>query len=89
MTVRLLDDSGRSWARQTVVREGPSAYSNFATLPDGSLAIVFEGGASSPCEGIVFKELPYDQIETGRTGHSAARRVAPLSHRHSPGPPIR
>jgi sialidase-1 len=63
MTVRLSHDGGRSWGRQALVHAGPSAYSNLVTLPNGNLAILFEGGASSPYEGIVFRELPIDRFE--------------------------
>lgn len=75
MTVRLSDDGGRSWVRQAVVHEGPSAYSNLVTLPNGNLAILFEGGASSPYEGIVFRELPF-----GRFGASRVPGSGPVRH---------
>ena len=74
MTVRLSDDGCRSWGRQTVVHEGPSAYSNLVTLPNGNLAILFEGGVSSPYEGIVFKELPFGRFEAGRAPASGPVR---------------
>jgi len=40
--------------------------SNLVTLPNGNLAILFEGGGSNPYEGIVVRELPFGRFEADR-----------------------
>jgi len=54
MTVRLSYDQGKTWAREKVLWEGPSAYSNLVLLSDGRLACLFEGGVKTAYEGIAF-----------------------------------
>lgn len=63
MTVRLSYDKGKSWALKNVVYEGASAYSNLVVLPNGNLACYFEAGKKSPYEGIVFKELNFQDFK--------------------------
>lgn len=58
MTVRLSYDQGKTWAREKVLWEGPSAYSNLVLLSDGRLACLFEGGVKTAYEGIAFSEVP-------------------------------
>lgn len=57
MTVRRSQDEGATW---TVVRElgaGPAAYSCLAIFPDGGAACLYETGAKSPYEKIVFTRI--------------------------------
>jgi sialidase-1 len=54
MTVRASLDDGRSWAFSRLLDPRPSAYSCLATLPDGSVGILYETGSRSPYETIVF-----------------------------------
>ncbi len=63
MTVRISYDRGRSWKLNSVLFEGPSAYSNLVVLPNGNLACLYEAGIMSPYEGIVFQELPFNQFK--------------------------
>lgn len=63
MTVRLSYDRGKTWPSKRVVHSGPSAYSNLVVLPNGNLACLFEAGVKSPYEGIVFKELEFDDFK--------------------------
>jgi len=63
MTVRISYDQGRSWPLKQLIYPGPSAYSNLVLLPNGNLACVFEAGLESPYEGIVFRELSYEDFE--------------------------
>ena len=63
MTVRISFDQGSSWTLKQVVHPGPSAYSNLVVLPNGNLACLFEAGVESPYEGIVFKELSFEELE--------------------------
>lgn len=57
MTVRLSSDHGKTWKQSQVLHAGPSAYSNLVVLPNGNLGCLFEAGAKSPYEGIVFREM--------------------------------
>lgn len=59
MTVRISRDEGKTWELQSVVYDGPAAYSNLVALPNGNLALLFEAGLKSPYEGIVFRELSF------------------------------
>jgi sialidase-1 len=63
MTVRLSYDQGKTWAKKLVLFEGPSAYSNLVTLPNGNLACLYESGNKSPYEGIVFREISVDEFK--------------------------
>lgn len=42
VTVRTSDDSGKTWGAKTVVESGPSAYSDLAALPDGTVLLFYE-----------------------------------------------
>lgn len=44
MTVRLSYDDAHSWPIARTVHPGPSAYCCLATLPDGKIALLYEGG---------------------------------------------
>ncbi len=55
LTVRLSKDGGRTWPISKVLREGPSAYSALASLPDGRLGCLYENGDLGPL-------LPYDRL---------------------------
>jgi sialidase-1 len=54
MTVRLSHDDGRTWPVAKLLHAGPAAYSCLAVLADGQIACLYEGGAKSPYEKIVF-----------------------------------
>ncbi|MBS1601597.1 MAG: sodium/solute symporter [Bacteroidetes bacterium] len=63
MTVRISYDDGRTWPYKKELYEGPSAYSCLAVLPDGDLACLYEAGYQRPYEGIVFEEVPIDNLK--------------------------
>jgi len=63
MTVRLSYDLGKTWAKKLVLHEGPSAYSNLVTLPNGNLACLYEAGKAKPYEGIVFREISFGEFQ--------------------------
>jgi sialidase-1 len=63
MTVRISFNQGKSWKQKLVLHEGPSAYSNLVVLPNGNLACFYEAGIKSAYEGIVFKELVFDDFK--------------------------
>lgn len=57
LTVRGSLDEGQSWPLARVLHEGPAAYSDLAILADGRIACLYEAGAKSPYESIVFQAL--------------------------------
>jgi sialidase-1 len=63
MTVKVSDDLGKTWKRQKLLYEGPSAYSNLVLLPNGNLACLYESGLKSAYERIVFEEIPWLDIK--------------------------
>ena len=54
MTVRLSEDEGDTWPAARIVEPGPSGYSCLATLPDGTVGLLFETGAASSIETLTF-----------------------------------
>lgn len=52
LALRGSSDGGRTFGDLLVVDAGPSAYSDLVVTPDGMLHVVWEGGESSPYEGI-------------------------------------
>jgi sialidase-1 len=54
LTVKLSADEGRTWRASRVLHEGPAAYSGLVALADGSIGCLYECGAQSPYERIVF-----------------------------------
>lgn len=63
MTLRISYDRGKNWARSKSLHAGPSAYSDLSKLPGGSLGCLYEAGAESPYEGIVFQEVSLEELE--------------------------
>ena len=57
MTLRLSSDLGRTWTREFLLHEGPSAYSDITKLRNGNVGCLFEAGKNSPYEGIVYREV--------------------------------
>ncbi len=43
LTIKLSRDDGRTWPRQRTLEAGPSAYSDLAVLPDGTVLCLYEG----------------------------------------------
>jgi sialidase-1 len=50
LTVRLSSDEGRTWPVKRALEPGPSAYSDLAVLPDGTILCFYEAGARNPYE---------------------------------------
>jgi sialidase-1 len=48
VTIRLSRDNGNSWPIAKTLRHGPSAYSDLAVLPDGTILCFFEAGTTAP-----------------------------------------
>ena len=62
MTVRLSYDEGKSWPVSRILHQGPSAYSCLTVLPDADIACLYEAGANSPYENIVFARFTLDWL---------------------------
>ena len=54
LTVQRSLDRGRTWTVERVIAEGPSAYSDMARLPDGSIALIGETGDETPYERLTY-----------------------------------
>lgn len=65
LTVRASLDDGRTWPAARRIEAGPSAYSCLAALPDGSAGLLYEAGAKSPYERIVFVRFAPEWILNG------------------------
>jgi sialidase-1 len=65
LTVRLSEDDGVTWPASRVVHEGPAAYSSLAALSDGSIAVLFERGDTSPYERISLARFPLAWLKAG------------------------
>jgi sialidase-1 len=67
LTVKLSSDHGRTWPVSRVLESGPSAYSDLATLPDGTVLCLYESGrpgAKRP--GSQREDWPYALITLAR-----------------------
>ena len=58
LTVRASRDGGHTWPDSVVVEPGPSAYSDLAVLPDGSILCLYEGGEKGPYEKLTLARIP-------------------------------
>jgi sialidase-1 len=58
LTLRVSLDGGKSWPRQLVLETGPSAYSDLAFAPDGTILCFFENGSAGPYEKLTIARIP-------------------------------
>ncbi len=63
ITVRLSEDSGRTWKYSKVIYGGPAAYSDLVMLDRRSAGLLYEWGEKGPYERISFARLPLKWIE--------------------------
>ena len=65
MTVRASFDDGQSWSAQGLLNEGPSGYSDLATMPDGRIGCLYEAGEeqANECLRLARFELSWLQEE--------------------------
>jgi sialidase-1 len=68
MTVRLSQDSGRSWLISKVLHTGPAAYSCLTVLPDGTIGCLYERGEKSAYEKITFARFSLDWLTDDKSG---------------------
>jgi sialidase-1 len=64
MTIRVSYNDGNSWAAKKLLYAGPSAYSCLTVLPNGGIGCFYEAGIQKAYEGIVFREISIDDINT-------------------------
>ncbi|MEO8620764.1 MAG: sialidase family protein [bacterium] len=64
MTVRLSYDEGNTWPVSRILHEGPAAYSSLVALPNNSIGLLFERGATSPYERITFARFTLQWLTT-------------------------
>ena len=63
MTLRTSRDDGATWTGSVMLHQGPAAYSDLTRLSNGNLGCFYEAGYSNPYQGIVFQEVPWQQID--------------------------
>ena len=63
MTLRLSYDEGQSWTPGKTLHNGPSAYSDLATTPDGTILCLYERGLKHPYETITLARVPLAWLE--------------------------
>ncbi|MHC4982747.1 MAG: sialidase family protein [Planctomycetota bacterium] len=66
MTVRASYDEGRNWPVSKALHPGPSAYSDLAVSPDGTIWCFYEGGEKHPYEKIILARFSYDWLTLGK-----------------------
>jgi len=64
MTIRVSYDNGKTWAAKKLIYAGPSAYSCMTVLPGGHIGCLYEAGLQKPYEGIVYREIAIEDINT-------------------------
>ncbi len=64
MTVRASFDDGATWPVSKLLFDGPSGYSDLATLADGRIACFYEGGAKNLADSILFQILDPADFQT-------------------------
>lgn len=63
MTVRLSTDDCRTWAASKELFAGPSAYSDLAVLPDGTILCLYERGEKSAYEKIALARFTAEWLK--------------------------
>lgn len=64
LTLKMSANDGSTWKTVCVIHEGPSAYSDLVTLPNGSIAVLYENGESNAYERISCKLVKATMIES-------------------------
>ena len=65
LTVRASFDEGRTWPVSRLLDPRPSAYSCLAVLPDQTIGILYEAGARSAYQHLVFARFNLDWLKGG------------------------
>ncbi len=64
--IRVSHDQGRSWSTPLVLEAGPSAYSDLALAPDGTLLCFYEHGTNGPYEAMSVARVPSPLLPSAR-----------------------
>jgi sialidase-1 len=62
LTLRASFDEGQTWPVSRLLDPRPSAYSCLVKMPDGSIGILYEAGAESPYENLVFARVTLEWL---------------------------
>lgn len=62
LTLRASRDGGATWPHALVVTPGPSAYSDLAVLPDGTILCFYERGEKGPYESLALARIPASDL---------------------------
>lgn len=62
MTIKWSADNGGTWTKYYRVHAGPAAYSDLVILSDAHIGILYEGGTSTPYQGIAFRQVAFDDF---------------------------
>jgi sialidase-1 len=65
LTLRASFDEGQTWPVSRLLDPRPSAYSCLAVLPDGTIGILYEAGAKSAYENLVFARFDLEWLTGG------------------------
>jgi len=77
MTLRVSYDEGQTWPVGKSLHSGPSAYSDLAVLPDGTIGCLYEQGKAHPYEQIVLARCRLDWLTDGQDRLSPTWRPLP------------
>lgn len=68
LTIRASEDDGQTWSASRVLEPGPSAYSDLAVLPDGTILCFYERGraGAAPSAKPSAKPSPYGRLTVAR-----------------------
>jgi sialidase-1 len=60
--LRLSRDAGKTWSESLVLEAGPSAYSDLAVAPDGTILCFYEHGLKGPYESMSVARVPASHL---------------------------
>jgi len=63
MTIRLSNNSGKSWDSSLLIHAGPTAYSDMVMISDEQVGLFYEYGEESPYEKMGFVVIPLSELE--------------------------
>lgn len=64
LTIRMSEDSGKTWPKLRVLHKGPSAYSDLVVMKEGVIGCLYEAGEKNPYESIVFETITTESLIT-------------------------
>ena len=62
MTIKWSADNGSTWGKYYRVHAGPSAYSDLVMLSGTHIGILYEGGTTTPYQGIAFRQIAFEEF---------------------------